>query len=245
MRKSLVRLLVACPAAAVPMARTSPSSLSTLGPTMSASTRHAGCYSRSNRSTARQYPGRPHGPHRQCGPRVPLPRRCQWRAYSPRAPEGLGRKRSTGARQGPPAPGDHPSRLQPSPLRQQAVRQQADLPCGHDCPRGRCRCRKGGERCRSSRADLFRPGPRRCLAGTNRSEVLRGVGKSDGLYEGHDRKTGKLRWTATSVDLVFGSNSELRAVSEVYASSDGQDRFSAQFVEAWTKVMSLDRFDLH
>jgi catalase (peroxidase I) len=69
--------------------------------------------------------------------------------------------------------------------------------------------------------------------------------KSDGLYEGHDRQTGKLRWTATSVDLVFGSNSELRAVSEVYASSDGQDRFLSQFVEAWTKVMSLDRFDLH
>ena len=69
--------------------------------------------------------------------------------------------------------------------------------------------------------------------------------QSDGLYEGHDRKTGKLRWTATPVDLVFGSNSELRAVSEVYASSDGQDRFVGQFVEAWTKVMSLDRFDLH
>jgi len=69
--------------------------------------------------------------------------------------------------------------------------------------------------------------------------------QSDGLYEGHDRKTGKLRWTATPVDLVFGSNSELRAVSEVYASSDGQERFVGQFVEAWTKVMSLDRFDLH
>jgi len=69
--------------------------------------------------------------------------------------------------------------------------------------------------------------------------------QSDGLYEGHDRKTGKLRWTATPVDLVFGSNSELRAVSEVYASTDGQDRFVRQFVEAWTKVMSLDRFDLH
>jgi len=69
--------------------------------------------------------------------------------------------------------------------------------------------------------------------------------RSDGLYEGLDRKTGKPRWTATSVDLVFGSNSELRAVSEVYASSDGQDRFLSQFVEAWTKVMSLDRFDLH
>lgn len=69
--------------------------------------------------------------------------------------------------------------------------------------------------------------------------------QSDGLYEGHDRKTGKLRWTATPVDLVFGSNSELRAVSEVYASTDGQDRFVRQFVAAWTKVMSLDRFDLH
>jgi catalase-peroxidase len=69
--------------------------------------------------------------------------------------------------------------------------------------------------------------------------------QTDGLYEGHDRKTGKLRWTATPVDLVFGSNSELRAVSEVYASSDGQERFVGQFVEAWTKVMSLDRFDLH
>jgi len=68
--------------------------------------------------------------------------------------------------------------------------------------------------------------------------------QTDGLYEGHDRKTGKLRWTATPVDLVFGSNSELRAVSEVYASSDGQDRFVGQFVEAWSKVMSLDRFDL-
>jgi catalase-peroxidase len=69
--------------------------------------------------------------------------------------------------------------------------------------------------------------------------------KTDSLYEGHDRNNGKLRWTATPVDLVFGSNSELRAISEVYASSDGQDRFIGQFIEAWTKVMSLDRFDLH
>jgi catalase-peroxidase len=66
----------------------------------------------------------------------------------------------------------------------------------------------------------------------------------EGIYEGHERKTGKLRWTATPVDLVFGSNSELRAVSEVYASSDGADRFAKQFVDAWAKVMSLDRFDL-
>jgi catalase-peroxidase len=67
---------------------------------------------------------------------------------------------------------------------------------------------------------------------------------SEGVYEGHDRKTGTLKWTATPVDLVFGSNSELRAVSEVYASSDGQQKFVADFVKAWTKVMTLDRFDL-
>jgi len=68
---------------------------------------------------------------------------------------------------------------------------------------------------------------------------------TEGIYEGHDRKTGKLKWTATPVDLLFGSNSELRAVSEVYASSDGQERFVHEFVNAWTKVMNLDRFDLH
>jgi catalase-peroxidase len=67
---------------------------------------------------------------------------------------------------------------------------------------------------------------------------------SAGVYEGHDRKTGALKWTATPVDLVFGSNSELRAVAEVYASSDGQAKFVHDFVRAWTKVMTLDRFDL-
>jgi catalase-peroxidase len=67
---------------------------------------------------------------------------------------------------------------------------------------------------------------------------------SEGIYEGHDRKSGALRWTATPVDLVFGSNSELRAVSEVYASADGQEKFVRDFVKAWTKVMNLDRFDL-
>jgi catalase-peroxidase len=67
---------------------------------------------------------------------------------------------------------------------------------------------------------------------------------TDGLYEGHDRKTGALKWTATPVDLIFGSNSELRAVAEVYASSDGQEKFVRDFVKAWTKVMNLDRFDL-
>jgi len=67
---------------------------------------------------------------------------------------------------------------------------------------------------------------------------------SDGIYEGHDRKTGALKWTATPVDLVFGSNSELRAVAEVYASADGQAKFVQDFVKAWSKVMNLDRFDV-
>ncbi len=67
-------------------------------------------------------------------------------------------------------------------------------------------------------------------------------GSQPGVYEGVDRATGKLKWTATPVDLVFGSHSELRAVAEVYAANDGRDKFVADFVAAWTKVMSLDRF---
>jgi catalase-peroxidase len=67
--------------------------------------------------------------------------------------------------------------------------------------------------------------------------------KTEGLYEGHDRATGKVRWTGTSVDLIFGSHSELRAIAEVYASDDGKEQFVRDFVEAWTKVMNLDRFD--
>ena len=67
---------------------------------------------------------------------------------------------------------------------------------------------------------------------------------TEGLYEGHDRKTGSLKWKATPVDLLFGSNSELRAVAEVYASADGQERFVREFVGAWDKVMMLDRFDV-
>ena len=63
-----------------------------------------------------------------------------------------------------------------------------------------------------------------------------------GLYEGKDRATGAAKWTATPVDLVFGSNSELRAVAEVYASNDAKDKFVADFVKAWTKVMNADRF---
>jgi catalase-peroxidase len=67
---------------------------------------------------------------------------------------------------------------------------------------------------------------------------------SEGVYEGVDRKSGKAKWTATPVDLVFGSNSELRAIAEVYASADGKDKFTQDFVKTWTKVMNLDRFDL-
>ena len=68
--------------------------------------------------------------------------------------------------------------------------------------------------------------------------------KSDGIYEGRDRATGTIKWTATPVDLIFGSHSELRAVAEVYASGDGKDKFVRDFVAAWTKVMNLDRVDI-
>jgi catalase-peroxidase len=64
------------------------------------------------------------------------------------------------------------------------------------------------------------------------------------VFEGRDRKTGALRWTATRVDLVFGSNSQLRALAEVYGSADAQGKFVQDFVAAWDKVMNLDRFDL-
>lgn len=63
-------------------------------------------------------------------------------------------------------------------------------------------------------------------------------------FEGRDRKTGELKWTATRADLVFGSNSELRALAEVYASDDAKEKFVKDFVAAWNKVMNLDRFDL-
>lgn len=65
-----------------------------------------------------------------------------------------------------------------------------------------------------------------------------------GIYEGHDRKTGAVKWTASPVDLIFGSNSELRAVAEVYASDDAKEKFVKDFVNAWVKVMNLDRYDL-
>lgn len=66
----------------------------------------------------------------------------------------------------------------------------------------------------------------------------------DHFFEGRDRKTGEVRWTASRVDLVFGSNSQLRAISEVYASADSKEKFVNDFVKAWSKVMDLDRFDL-
>jgi len=94
---------------------------------------------------------------------------------------------------------------------------------------------------------------------TNRPEVLtndffvnlldmgtewKAVSDARDMFEGRDRKTGELKWTAMRVDLIFGSNSQLRALAEVYASADAQKKFVQDFVAAWTKVMNLDRFDL-
>ena len=67
---------------------------------------------------------------------------------------------------------------------------------------------------------------------------------SNDVFEGRDRKTNELKWTGTRADLVFGSNSELRALAEVYASDDAREKFVRDFVAAWVKVMNLDRFDL-
>jgi len=67
---------------------------------------------------------------------------------------------------------------------------------------------------------------------------------AEGVYEGRDRKTNELKWTATRVDLIFGSHSQLRALAEVYACADSSETFVKDFVAAWTKVMNLDRFDL-
>ncbi|MGA8073924.1 MAG: peroxidase family protein, partial [Candidatus Acidiferrales bacterium] len=67
---------------------------------------------------------------------------------------------------------------------------------------------------------------------------------SEGVYEGRDRKTNELKWTGTRVDLIFGSNSDLRALAEVYACADSKEKFAKDFVAAWSKVMNLDRFDL-
>jgi len=76
------------------------------------------------------------------------------------------------------------------------------------------------------------------------STEWKAVSKDADVFEGRDRKTGALKWTATRVDLVFGSNSQLRALAEVYAQDDGLEKFVRDFVSAWNKVMNLDRFDL-
>jgi len=75
--------------------------------------------------------------------------------------------------------------------------------------------------------------------------IWKATSESGELFEGHDRATGKLKWTGTRADLIFGSNSELRALAEVYGSEDSQEKFVQDFVAAWTRVMNLDRFDLN
>jgi catalase-peroxidase len=67
---------------------------------------------------------------------------------------------------------------------------------------------------------------------------------TEGIFDGRDRASGQVKWTGTRVDLVFGSNSELRALAEVYACDDNRQKFVKDFVAAWVKVMKLDRFDL-
>jgi catalase-peroxidase len=70
------------------------------------------------------------------------------------------------------------------------------------------------------------------------------VSDAKDVFEGHDRKTGQVKWTGTRVELIFGSHSQLRALAEVYGSSDAQEKFVHDFVAAWNKVKNLDRFDL-
>jgi catalase-peroxidase len=79
---------------------------------------------------------------------------------------------------------------------------------------------------------------------TPTSETTLPAGRQEETFDGRDRKTGALKWTATRVDLIFGSNSELRALAEVYGSADAQEKFVEDFVAVWNKVMNLDRFDL-
>ncbi|HKI52724.1 MAG TPA: hypothetical protein VJ987_01265, partial [Anaerolineales bacterium] len=76
------------------------------------------------------------------------------------------------------------------------------------------------------------------------STEWKATSKDEDLFEGHDRKTGEKKWTGTRVDLIFGSNSILRALAEVYAQDDSQEKFVNDFVAAWDKVMNADRFDL-
>jgi catalase-peroxidase len=74
--------------------------------------------------------------------------------------------------------------------------------------------------------------------------MWKAASETDDVFEGHDRATGKHKWIGTRVDLIFGSNSQLRALAEVYGSADAHKKFVQDFVTAWTKVMNLDRFDL-
>jgi catalase-peroxidase len=76
------------------------------------------------------------------------------------------------------------------------------------------------------------------------STVWKASSEDENVFEGHDRATGELKWTGTRVDLIFGSNSQLRAVAEVYGCEDSQEMFVKDFIAAWNKVMNLDRFDL-
>ena len=76
------------------------------------------------------------------------------------------------------------------------------------------------------------------------STTWKAVSDASDVFEGRDRKTGEVKWVGTRVDLIFGSNSQLRANAEVYACADSQERFVKDFVAAWEKVMNLDRFDL-
>lgn len=74
--------------------------------------------------------------------------------------------------------------------------------------------------------------------------VWQATSEAEDVFEGRDRATGELKWTGTRVDLIFGSNSQLRAIAEVYAQYDSQARLVHDFVAAWNKVMNADRFDL-
>jgi catalase-peroxidase len=74
--------------------------------------------------------------------------------------------------------------------------------------------------------------------------IWKATTKDEDVFEGHDRATGELKWSGTRVDLIFGSNSQLRALAEVYGCQDSQEKFLHDFVAVWNKVMNLDRFDL-
>ncbi len=74
--------------------------------------------------------------------------------------------------------------------------------------------------------------------------VWSATGEDKEIYEGHDRETGELKWSGSRIDLLFGSNSELRAIAEVYAADDAKEKFVTDFIKAWNKVMNADHFDL-